>query len=50
MLSRFEFPLNEVQIIFDLDVNKQRRVNGMEDAWNQLKKRVNSKNTQLNRK
>jgi len=47
ILSRFEWPLNEVQTIFDLDGTRQRKSNGMEDAWNQVKRRMNSKNMQF---
>lgn len=51
MLSRFEHPLDEVQTIPYEFENKQRnnRIGGKqeEDAWNQVKRRMNSKNMQF---
>lgn len=46
MLSRFEWPLDEVQTIsYDLE-NKQLN-NRLNEEWNQVKRRMNSKNMQF---
>lgn len=46
MLSRFEWPLEQVQFISDIDSNRRNEV---DEAINNIKRRLNSKNMEFKR-